>query len=221
MNNKQDWEIRLNKRIRRDNIMAVVEAAAVLLFLVAFVLGMLLLVLDAFTAYREQEREETPQEDAEPVTASSVVYMSAVPLDTVPPVTGYGAETAISGAGSVKTVRYALTDHQRDIVERVVMSEAGGEDFDGQCLVAQCILNSAEAEGVTPDAVVSERGQYASPASCASDSVKSAVAAVFDDGYEVTSERIRWFYAPASCVSRWHETALCFVLEHGGHRFFK
>lgn len=101
------------------------------------------------------------------------------------------------------------------------MAEAGGEDFDGQALVAQCILNTSETRDMRPDAVVLEQGQYAKPATEVTGRVKEAVAAVFDDGYAVTEEPIRFFYAPKYCYSTWHEERLEFVLEHGGHRFFK
>ena len=116
--------------------------------------------------------------------------------------------------------RYALTDAERDIVERVVMAEAEGEGFDGQRLVAQCILNTAEAMDMRPDEVVLAPNQYASPAAEASQEVKDAVSAVFDDGDMVTDEPIRWFYAQARVYSAWHESK-AFVLEYGGHRFFK
>lgn len=120
-----------------------------------------------------------------------------------------------------KPYRYEITVEELDIVARVVQAEAGGEGYDGQVLVAQCILNTAEATGRRPDEVVLEPGQYTTPAALASDEVKQAVAAVFLDGYQVTEEPVRYFYAPAYCVSTWHETALDFVLEYGGHRFFK
>ena len=118
------------------------------------------------------------------------------------------------------TPHYTLTDSERDIVERVVMAEAGGEGYDGQRLVAQCILNTAEAMDLRPDAVVLAPNQYASPAAEASQEVKDAVSAVFDDGDMVTDEPIRWFYAPRYVYSAWHESK-AFVLEYGGHRFFK
>lgn len=120
-----------------------------------------------------------------------------------------------------KPYRYEITVEELDIVARVVQAEAGGEGYDGQALVAQCILNTAEATGRRPDKVVLEPGQYTTPAAAASEEVKQAVAAVFLDGYQVTEEPVRFFYAPAHCVSTWHETALDFVLEYGGHRFFK
>ena len=40
-------------------------------------------------------------------------------------------------------VRFYLSASERDTVERVVMAESGGESFEGQMLVAQCILNAA------------------------------------------------------------------------------
>lgn len=118
------------------------------------------------------------------------------------------------------TPRYALTVSERDIVERVVMAEAGGEGFDGQRLVAQCILNTAEATDMRPDEVVLAPNQYAAPAEHASEMVVDAVSAVFDDGDMVTDEPIRWFYAPKYVYSAWHESKE-FVLEHRAHRFFK
>lgn len=124
------------------------------------------------------------------------------------------------------TARYPLSATERDYVERVVQAESGGEDFDGKCLVAQCVLNTSEATGQRPDAVVlavNKNGtrQYAVPAAEASEAVKKAVAAVFDDGYMVTEEPVRYFYAWKYSTSTWHENCLVFVLQHGGHRFFK
>lgn len=124
-------------------------------------------------------------------------------------------------AEPIEYIRYPMTDQERTIVEAVVAAESMGEDFDGQCLVAQCILNTAEATGKRPDEVVLEPGQYATPNYDCSHLVSEAVSAVFDDGYQVTDEPVRYFYAPAWGTSKWHETKLEFVLEHGGHRFFK
>lgn len=120
---------------------------------------------------------------------------------------------------AAKEVRYSLDPEQRDIVERVVMAEAGAEDYDGMRLVAQCILNACEIDGISPDEAI-EKYQYTKPAESASEACRGAVRAVFDDGDVVTQERILFFYAPAICYSEWHESQV-FVLEHGGHRFFK
>lgn len=171
---------------------------------IAFVLMIGILLGSAVTAQTEES------DKPEPVEARVVQYDP--PPTPMPEVDVSEMETT--------TPRYALTVSERDIVERVVMAEAGGEGFDGQRLVAQCILNTAEAMDLRPDEVVTAPNQYASPAKEASQEVKEAVSAVFDNGDMVTDEPIRWFYAPKYVYSAWHESKT-FALEHGGHRFFK
>ena len=113
---------------------------------------------------------------------------------------------------------YPLSDDEYTQICRVVMAEAGGESFDGQKAVAQCILDACEKEGIRPLEVVTEY-QYTPIRKEPSESVKSAVTAVFKYGETVTDEEILYFYAPKYCSSEWHENQK-FVLEIGGHRFF-
>ena len=115
--------------------------------------------------------------------------------------------------------RYNLTDAERDLVERVVMAESGGESYKGQMLVAQCILNACEIDGIRPAKVI-KRYVYAKARPEPSDSVKRAVSAVFDKGDTVTDEPIVYFYAPKIVKSEFHESQI-FCVEEGGHRFFK
>lgn len=164
---------------------------------IAFVLMIGILLGSAVTA----QTEET--DNPEPVEARVVQYDP--PPTPMPEI--------------VPESRYALTDAERDIVERVVMAEAEGEGFDGQRLVAQCILNTAEAMDLRPDEVVLAPNQYASPAAEASQEVKDAVSAVFDDGDMVTNEPIRWFYNDKLVYSEWHEGKR-FVMYFGNHKFF-
>lgn len=115
-------------------------------------------------------------------------------------------------------VRFYLSASERDTVERVVMAESGGESFEGQMLVAQCILNAAEKEGVQPsEAVVIY--SYTSNRPDPTQSVKDAVAAVFDRGEVAIDAPVMYFYNPALVTSDWHESQI-FVAEAGGHRFF-
>lgn len=115
-------------------------------------------------------------------------------------------------------VRFYLSASERDTVERVVMAEAGGESFEGQMLVAQCILNAAEKEGAQPsEAVVIY--SYTSSRPDPTQSVKDAVAAVFDRGEVAIDAPVMYFYNPALVTSNWHESQI-FVAEVGGHRFF-
>lgn len=98
------------------------------------------------------------------------------------------------------------------------MAEAGGESFEGKMLVAQCILNAAEKEGVQPsEAVVIY--SYTSNRPDPTQSVKDAVAAVFDRGEVAIDAPVMYFYNPTLVTSDWHESQI-FVAEVGGHRFF-
>ena len=118
-----------------------------------------------------------------------------------------------------ETVPYfSLSDEERKIAECIVMGEAGGESYEGQMLVAQCLLNACLKDGLQPSEVRSKY-QYAGWNESPSDSVSNAVSAVFENGEVITSEPILYFYAPKYCSGSWHETQR-FVLEHGGHRFF-
>lgn len=128
------------------------------------------------------------------------------------------AESAQTPDQAEPTVRFYLSTSERDTVERVVMAEAGGESFEGQMLVAQCILNAAEKEGVQPsEAVVIY--SYTSSRPDPTQSVKDAVAAVFDRGEVAIDAPVMYFYNPALVTSDWHESQI-FVAEVGGHRFF-
>lgn len=75
-----------------------------------------------------------------------------------------------------------------------------------------------EAEGVQPSEAV-EIHQYAGARPKPTQSVKDAVAAVFDRGETVVDEPVLYFYNPAIVESEWHESQI-FVIEVGGHRFF-
>lgn len=129
-----------------------------------------------------------------------------------------GAPVIISLEPEEPKAYYPLTDDERALVESVVMAEAGAEDYDGQRLVAQCILNACILEDKRPNEIV-VLYQYTKKRPEPSESVAQAVAAVFDNYDVVTEEQILVFYAPRWCTSEWHESQQ-FVLEHGGHRFF-
>lgn len=161
----------------------------------------------------ELEPAEDPSPEPEPAPAEPETIPEPEPVEEEP------APEADPAPAAQPTIRYALTDEERKIVEAVVAAEAGGEDFDGQALVAQCILNTAEAKGMRPDDVVLAPKQYTTPNYERRSLVEDAVAAVFDEGYTVTDEPIQYFYAPELCSSKWHESQR-FVIEHGCHRFF-
>lgn len=114
---------------------------------------------------------------------------------------------------------FMLNNEERRIAECIVMGEAGGESYKGQMLVAQCLLNACLEDGLQPSEVRTAY-KYSGWNEYPSESVKKAVSAVFDRGEQVTDEPVKYFYAPKHCNSSWHETQT-FVIEVGGHRFFK
>lgn len=111
-----------------------------------------------------------------------------------------------------------LSDYERWVAECIVMGESGGESYNGQILVAQCLLNACLKDNLLPSEVQTKY-KYSGWNDSPSDSVKNAVKAVFDDGYKVTNEFILYFYAPKYSQGKWHETQR-FIIEVGGHRFF-
>lgn len=116
------------------------------------------------------------------------------------------------------TVYYELTAEERDLIERVVMSEAGGEEYVGQQAVAQCILNACEINNARPAEII-DWMSYTTNRPQASQSVKDAVSDVFDDGVTVLPETAMYFYAPNLVYSAWHESQI-YLDTIGCHKFF-
>lgn len=117
----------------------------------------------------------------------------------------------------VEKSTYPLTSAQRQLVAGVVTAEAENQGYTGQVLVAQCIRNAAEIDGLSVEEVL-ETFSYAKPKK-ASESALQAVSDVFDSGYGYTEEPILYFYAPGIVVSDWHEGQRLAV-EYKDHRFF-
>lgn len=117
-----------------------------------------------------------------------------------------------------EVVRYSLIPQERDLIERVVMAESGGESYEGQMLVCQCILNACEIDDIRPAEAI-KKYAYAKSRPEPSESIKRAVSAVFDKGERVTDEAIVYFYAPKLVKSKFHESQK-FVLTEGNHKFF-
>lgn len=111
-----------------------------------------------------------------------------------------------------------LSEYERQVVECIVMGESEGEPYDGQIAVAQCIINACLKDDLKPSEV-RKKYKYSGWKDNPSESVKTAVTEVFDNGTTITDEFILYFYAPKYCKSNWHETQH-FVVQIGGHRFF-
>lgn len=113
-----------------------------------------------------------------------------------------------------------LDSYDRDILERLVMGEAGGEGFIGACLVAQAIRDTMINDGYSSvEAVRTSCGYSGSVYTTPNQDVLDAVKFIFDEGGSAVQHDIIYFYAPSICFSGFHESQE-FVVEYNSHRFF-
>lgn len=121
---------------------------------------------------------------------------------------------------SYSSYAISITGKDRDILERLVMGEAGGEGFEGAALVAQCIRDMYILGGFdSVDAVRRNCGYSAGLTREPNQNVIDAVAYIFDDGGYAVKHRILYFYAPRSSQGKFHNTQNN-IIDYGGHRFF-
>lgn len=148
---------------------------------------------------------------------ADAAYLKQDPLPV--PIATFAPQQDLIQPVSVEYKRYAITESERLAIVKAVVCETGGQDPEAAILVAQCILNAAEHDGIRPVEVL-ERYKYADYPVELTTTAFEAVTDVFDWGNTITSEPIMFFYAPDRVQSDWHET-MDFVLDYGGHRYFK
>ena len=114
----------------------------------------------------------------------------------------------------------SLNDEDRDMTERILMGEAGGEGFIGMALVAQCIRDTYVKGNYSSIAqLLKQNGYYGSTSMSGSSTAKEVVNYIFDQGGSAVQHNIRIFYATNMCSSSWHE-AQDFVVQYNYVRFF-
>lgn len=117
-------------------------------------------------------------------------------------------------------IHIELAPEDRDLCERLVMGEAGGQGYEGAALVAQAIRDAMMFKGFSSVAEVrTSMGYTGSINTVPNQDVLDAVAFIFDeDGYAVR-HKVLYFYAFNTVKSAWHESQV-FVIQYKGHRFF-
>lgn len=117
---------------------------------------------------------------------------------------------------------YPLTDWERALICRVMMSECAGEPYNGQMAVAQVILDRSQSPDY-PDTVyevLTQENQFASPSEDdITPEISEAVEAVFGRGERVVLCEILYFYAERYGLSEWHE-AQNYVATIENHKFY-
>lgn len=112
-------------------------------------------------------------------------------------------------------------DWDYDYVVRVVGAEARGEPVEGIMAVAQCILDTAIHDGITPEQVVKRPGQYAPPLPQGYEGgelVNECCLRVFACGERVAEDEIE-FFCTVGCNSAWHHSQR-YVTTISGHEFY-
>lgn len=110
--------------------------------------------------------------------------------------------------------------NERELLERIVMGEAGGEGFLGQALVAQCIRDALVYKDIDSVQDVITKMKYSgSLDKKPTEEVKQAVSYIFDEGKNAVQHRILYFYAPKIVKSKFHESQN-YIYSHKGHKFF-
>ena len=108
---------------------------------------------------------------------------------------------------------------------KIIMCEAGGEDFDGKTLVGNVIMNRVESNEFPDDiiSVIRQKKQFSPVTSGKIDRVVPTndcyLAALRVLGGHDISQGALYF---ESCDGdSWHSRNLQFLFKHGGHRFYK
>lgn len=110
-----------------------------------------------------------------------------------------------------------LSDYDRAKLERLVMGEAGSMGYNGCALVAQSIRDAMNRSNTTSiDYIISEYKYYAPTSKQPNQTVKDAVAYIFDQNGSAVQHRILCFYTGQS---GWHETQN-FIVGYQNVRFF-
>ncbi len=191
----------------------------------------------------EAQNEATEEPDSEDETESNAVYETEAEYNDEyqqsSSSSNDGAEQSDSGSSTVlgssgggylmdidnpdpNYVGYAiaLSDSDRDKVERVVMREMGYCGYTGMALVAQCIRDAFVRSGFTSaDDVINTYGYQGSLSLDPSSTCKEVVSYIFDQGGSAVQHRLICYYATNYCTSEWHESQN-FVVQYEYSRFF-
>lgn len=124
---------------------------------------------------------------------------------------------------SEKHLDVSSFDWDFDYVVRVVGAETVGEPSDGIIAVAQCIKNTAERTGMTPEEVVKVPNQYAPPIPNnlyldKMELVNECCLLVFLYDEKVVDNNIEYFCTPAH--NSFHRSHYNYVCTIGGHEFY-
>lgn len=114
-----------------------------------------------------------------------------------------------------------LTDEDRDLLQRLVMGEAGNQGYEGAALVAQAVRDAMVYDGYSSVAKVRSGLKYSAEIDHKpNQNVIDAVSYIFDQGGIAVQHRILYFYSGyPEVTAKWHETQHL-IVHYKDHRFF-
>lgn len=113
-----------------------------------------------------------------------------------------------------------LSDEDRNLLERLVMGEAGSLGYTGCALIAQSVRDTMVLEGITSVSEVIRRYNYTGSTSVkANSNAVNAVSFIFDQNGSAVQHRILYMYESSICSSPWHESQN-YVVTYGSVKFF-
>ena len=107
---------------------------------------------------------------------------------------------------SYATGQVVLCEEDKKLACQIVMGEAGGEDFEDCCVVAQCLKDSMVFLGYNSIKEVQKECRYDGFREEYSAKAQAAVEYIFDQNRSAVAHRVLFFYAADLCQSEWHES---------------
>ena len=134
----------------------------------------------------EYANNAKPKEEPQPEVETQYVEVEKI-VEVKTPVYLESEPIVIYTPLEVEYDSFPLTDAERLEAERIVMGEAGNQGVTGMMLVAQCLRNAAELDGLSVSGVRSKY-QYSGYCTAVSDEAVEAVSRVFDRGEKVVED---------------------------------
>lgn len=121
-----------------------------------------------------------------------------------------------------------ISSHERDLLERLVEAEAGGEPYEGKLAVATVVMNRVNSSQFPNSihSVIHQKNQFSPVANGsikkkASSDSKRAVKQVIDEGYRSFGPEVVYFLNPKIATSKWIIRNRTYVTTIGNHAFYK
>ena len=195
------------------------------LFKAAVVVGLLAITCIAYASTSQAEEKQEKPEDAKKDMLNHLNRTTKMGLTESQRETLDELFTAAANACKAYEKQAFMYSDEYQMLAKIIMAEAGGEDLEGKALVANVIINRLVSPDFPDDipgvlfqdkqfATVSNKSYFSA---APNDECYKAIDMVMDGWDE--SEGATFFEAESD--STWHRDHLQFLFKHGNHYFYK